>query len=123
MKNQFSRASEKIRSHFFSRFFEIETLVNDWFTVLLFTLLHWTILHCVLYCTVYYTLHSILISYTAHCTVYYIALDHRIGFILCLAQQLLCTLYSILYCTVYTVLYCTGPLYRCCFTLGLPQQC
>ena len=29
MKNQFSRASEKIRSHFFSRFFEIETLVND----------------------------------------------------------------------------------------------
>ena len=31
MKNQFSRASEKIRSHFFSRFFEIETLVNDWF--------------------------------------------------------------------------------------------
>ena len=30
MKNQFSRASEKIRSHFFSRFFEIETLVNAW---------------------------------------------------------------------------------------------
>ena len=30
MKIQFSRASEKIRSHFFSRFFEIETLVNDW---------------------------------------------------------------------------------------------
>ena len=29
MKNLFSRASEKIRSHFFSRFFEIETLVND----------------------------------------------------------------------------------------------
>jgi len=29
MKIQFSRASEKIRSHFFSRFFEIETLVND----------------------------------------------------------------------------------------------
>ena len=30
MKIQFSRASEKIWSHFFSRFFEIETLVNDW---------------------------------------------------------------------------------------------
>jgi len=30
MKIQFSRASEKIRGHFFSRFFEIETLVNDW---------------------------------------------------------------------------------------------
>ena len=30
MKIQFSRASEKIRSNFFSRFFEIETLVNDW---------------------------------------------------------------------------------------------
>ena len=29
MKIQFSRASEKIWSHFFSRFFEIETLVND----------------------------------------------------------------------------------------------
>ena len=29
MKIWFSRASEKIRSHFFSRFFEIETLVND----------------------------------------------------------------------------------------------
>ena len=29
MKIQFSRASEKIRSNFFSRFFEIETLVND----------------------------------------------------------------------------------------------
>ena len=29
MKIQFSRASEKIRSHFFSRFFEIETLVKD----------------------------------------------------------------------------------------------
>ena len=29
MKIRFSRASEKIRSHFFSRFFEIETLVND----------------------------------------------------------------------------------------------
>ena len=30
MKIQFSRASEKIWRHFFSRFFEIETLVNDW---------------------------------------------------------------------------------------------
>ena len=30
MKIQFSRASEKIWSHFFSRFFEIETLVNAW---------------------------------------------------------------------------------------------
>ena len=29
MKIQFSRASEKIRSNFFSRFFEIETLAND----------------------------------------------------------------------------------------------
>ena len=29
MKIQFSRASEKIWSHFFSRFFEIETLVKD----------------------------------------------------------------------------------------------
>ena len=28
MKIQFSRASEKIWSHFFSRFFEIETLVD-----------------------------------------------------------------------------------------------
>ena len=33
MKIQFSRASEKIRSLFFSRFFEIETLVNDWLMI------------------------------------------------------------------------------------------